>query len=84
MYIKLSNKIIINTGCSTGNNNMMDVFSKNNNIYIGPTDYVDGNTVFIFAINMFYSLSRNIDVFTSFNKVRQLDNDTGYMTISLV
>ena len=84
MYIKLSNKIIINTGCSTGNNNMMDVFSKNNNIYIGPTDYVDYNTVFIFAINMFYSLSRNLDVFTSFNKVRQLDNDTGYMTISLV
>ena len=34
MYIKLSNKIIVNTGCSTGNKNMMDVFSKNNNAYI--------------------------------------------------
>lgn len=62
---------------------MMDVFSKNNNTYIAPTDYVDGNTVFIFAVNMFYSLSRNIDVFTSFNKARQLDNYTGCMIMSL-
>lgn len=62
---------------------MMDVFSKNNNTYIAPTDYVDGNTVFIFAVNMFYSLSRNIDVFTSFNKERQLDNYTGCMIMSL-
>lgn len=83
MYIKLSNKIIVNTGCSTGKNNMMDVFSKNNKTYIAPTDYVDGNTVFIFAVNMFYSLSRNIDVFKSFNKARQLDNDTGCMTMLL-
>lgn len=83
MYIKLSNKIIVNTGCSTGNKNMMDVFSKNNNTYIAPTDYIDGNAVFIFAVNMFYSLSRNIDVFTSFNKARQLDNDTGCMIMSL-
>lgn len=83
MYIKLSNKIIINTGCSTGNKNMMDVFSKNNNTYIAPTDYVDGNAVFIFAVNMFYSLARNIDVITSFNKARQLDNDTGCMIMSL-
>ena len=51
--------------------------------YIWPTDYVDGNSVFIFADDMFYSHSRNIDVFTSFNKARQLDNDTGCMIISL-
>jgi hypothetical protein len=82
-YLELSNKIIISTGCTTGYNNIMDVFSKNNNTYIAPTDYVDGNTVFIFVANMFYFLSKKIDIFTSFNKAKQLNNDTSCMIISL-
>lgn len=82
-FLKLSNKTIINTGCSTGYENMMDIFSKNNNTYIAPTDYVDGNTVYIFVANMFYFLSKKFDVISSFNKAKQLDDDTSYMTISL-
>jgi len=82
-YLKLSNKAIISTGCTTGYKNMMDVFSKNNNTYIAPTDYIDGNAVFIFVANMFYLLSKKIDIFTSYNKAKQLDNDTSCMIISL-
>jgi hypothetical protein len=82
-YLKLSNKTIISTGCTTGNQNLMDVFSKNNNTYIAPTDYVDGNSVFIFVANLFYFLSKKIDVYTSFNKAKQLVDDTSYITISL-
>jgi len=62
---------------------MMDVFSKIITLRLLLTDYVDGNSVFIFAVNKFYPLSRKIDIFTSFNKARQLDNDTGCMIISL-
>lgn len=50
----------------------MNIFSKNKNTYIGSTDYVDGNSVFVFVVTMFYSLSRKIDVFTLFNKAREL------------
>ncbi|MDY0241298.1 MAG: hypothetical protein WC339_04230 [Candidatus Izemoplasmatales bacterium] len=82
-YLKPSNKTIISTGCTTGYKDMVDVFSKNNNTYIAPTDYVDGNAVFIFVANMFYLLSKKIDVVISFNKARQLDKDTGCMIMSL-
>lgn len=81
-FLKLFNKTIINTGCTTGNQNLMDAFSKNNNTYIAPTGYVDGNAVYIFVTNLFYLLSKKIDAYTSFNKAKQLDDDTSYMTIS--
>lgn len=61
---------------------MMDVFSKYNNTFNAPKDYIDSSSVFIFVTNMFYFLSRNYDIITSFNKAKQLDNEANIMMIS--
>ena len=44
-YLKLSQKTIINLGCTTGEEKLAKAFSKNN-VYIAPCDYIEGAAAF--------------------------------------
>ena len=56
--LRLSGKVILNLGCSTGNPPLADAFARDNT-YIAPTDDVEGNSALLFAIRFFYELAQN-------------------------
>lgn len=57
-YLRLSGKVILNLGCSTGLSPLSDAFARDNT-YIAPTDDVEGSSALMFAIRFFYELARN-------------------------
>ena len=57
-HLRLSDKVILNLGCTTGQEPLASTFSAHNT-YIAPTDYVEGNSALIFAIRFFYELVQN-------------------------
>lgn len=56
--LRLSGKVILNLGCTTGQEPLASVFSAHNT-YIAPSDYIEGNSTLIFAIRFFYELAQN-------------------------
>ena len=56
-YLKLQEKLILNLGCTTGEEAIAKAFSKQNT-YIAPNDYVEGSAALYFAISLFYELSK--------------------------
>lgn len=81
-HFKLAGKTIINLGCTTGTSPLMDVFSKNNNIYIAPKDYIEGNSVLFFVVRLFYSLSQNKTLKEAFEESRKYDEETSLFVAS--
>lgn len=75
-YLKLADKIIISTGCSTGTNEMVAAFSSHQNIYIAPMDYIEGNSSLFFVISFFYMLSQNKNVKEAFKLSQKHDKET--------
>ena len=57
-YLRLSGKVILNLGCSTGLPPLSDAFTAGNT-YIAPMDDVEGNSALMFAIRFFYELAQN-------------------------
>lgn len=57
-HLRLSGKVILNLGCTTGQEPLASVFSAHNT-YIAPVDYIEGNSALIFAIRFFYELAQN-------------------------
>lgn len=57
-YCRIKDKLIINTGCTTGNKQMAKAFAKENT-YIAPDDYVEGNSALMFVLRFFYELLQN-------------------------
>lgn len=81
-YNKLNNKVIINTGCSTGKSqDLIKAFTKNNNIYIAPNGDPEGDSSLFFIQNLFYNLKR-YDLFESFEKANNYDNETKIYTLN--
>lgn len=75
-YNKLTNKIIISTGCLTGNSELADSFAINKNIYIAPNGYPEGTSALMFVINLFYQLQKTNDIKTSYELSKSIDNET--------
>lgn len=75
-YLKLSEKTIINLGCTTGCDNTAAAFSKRN-IYIAPNGYVEGNAALFFTIRLFYEMtSKQFDINAAFTIARKTDDET--------
>jgi hypothetical protein len=75
-YLKLTEKIIISTGCSTGTNEMIAAFSNHQNTYIAPKDNIEGNSSLFFVISFFYMLSQNKNVKEAFKLSQKHDKET--------
>ena len=76
-YLHLSGKVILNLGCTTGQEPLADVFSACNT-YIAPTDYVEGSSALLFAIRFFYELAQNgKTVPEAWEAARSTDAETG-------
>lgn len=75
-YLKLKDKTIISTCCTTGTTDLASAFSRENT-YIAPTDYIEGNAVLLFMVDLFYQiLQRNMSVEDACNHARSLDEET--------
>lgn len=75
--LKLKGKVIINTGCMTGTEEMAKAFSKQN-IYIAPKDYVEGNAAVYFLISLFYELCKeDVSLKDAFEIAKATDSETG-------
>ena len=75
-YIKIKNKIIINTGCSTGKSEeMKKAFVNDSNSYISPNDYPGATGTLFFVIALFYYLI-NTDLFKAFDLAMNIDEET--------
>jgi len=79
-YLSLKDTCIINTGCTTGGcEEMVKAFAKNNNTYIAPNDYIEGDSGLTFVILFFYYLCSNIhgfDIESAYTKASSLDSET--------
>lgn len=81
-YIKLKNKIIINTGCSTGASiEVKNAFVNDSNYYISPNGYPEASSALIFIINLFYQLKNN-SLDNSFENSKNIDEETSIFEIS--
>ena len=75
-YLNLTNKTIINTGCTTGMSDLASAFSANN-IYIAPSDYIEGNAILPFMVDFFYQMIQHkLSVKDAWSHARSLDEDT--------
>jgi len=74
--IKIKNKVIICTGCTTGSGDLYKTFINNNNIFLAPYDYIDGKSDLVFVINLFYYLSSNYSLEDSYNFASKIDEET--------
>ncbi len=75
--ISISNKVIISTCCATGTKELANAFTSKGNLYVAPTDYIDGNAALFFVIKLLYEhmvLNKSIDV--SFALAKENDNET--------
>lgn len=75
--VKINNKTIICTGCTTGSGDLYRAFTSNGNTFIAPTDYIEGKSDLMFVINLFYHLSNNKTLADSFALATETDKETG-------
>ncbi len=75
--VTIKNKIIISTGCTTGSGKLYKAFTDNNNAFIAPTDYIEGNSDLMFVVQLFYHLSNGKSLEESVTLARQTDDETG-------
>ncbi len=75
-YLKIQGKVIINTGCMTGTEELGKAFSKQN-VYIAPKDYVEGTAALYFPISLFYELSKDgVQLKDAFEIAKATDSET--------
>ena len=60
-YLKVSNKIVLSLGCTTGQGETAKAFSVKNT-FIAPKDYVRGDSALFFAVQLFYELKKGRDI----------------------
>ena len=79
-YLKLSDKTIISTCCTTGTSDLAAVFSRENT-YIAPADYIESNAVLLFMVDFFYQIiQRNLTIEGAWSHARSLDQETAQFT----
>ncbi|WP_010275476.1 hypothetical protein [Paenibacillus senegalensis] len=72
----ITNKVIINLGCSTGKQHIADAFLHRRGLtYIAPVDDIEGNSSLLFAIHVFYYLANGDEWSEAVDKARQFDEE---------
>lgn len=51
-------------------------FNRNNNTFVAPTDYIEGNSSLLFIVNLFYHLSSGSSFKDSFAIASTIDSET--------
>lgn len=75
-YLTLTSKTIINTGCTTGLPDLAAAFSRENS-YIAPSDYIAGNAVLLFVVDLFYQMIQHkLSAKDAWNHARAFDEET--------
>ena len=75
-YCCLKDKLIVNTGCTTGEEALAEVFSHANT-YIAPGDYVEGNSALMFVQRFYYEMVQNEkSVEEAFEIAKAMDTET--------
>lgn len=75
--INISNKIIISMCCNTGTSELAESFVKKDNIYIAPSDFIEGTAVLFFVIKFFYEhLVLNKSIIDAYNSSMINDDET--------
>lgn len=77
-YARLHHRSVINSGCTLGDKALAEAFlSCGAKVYIGSTDYVDGNASLMFLIRLFYGMiNHEQPIHHSFEEARLLDDET--------
>jgi len=76
-YLTWKDTCIIINGCSTGTDGMAKAFVKNNNIFLAPNDYIEGNSDLVFGVLFFYHLTHGFEIESAYKKASSLDGQTG-------
>lgn len=66
-YFNVKGKIIINTGCTTGDKSLSDIITSRKNVYIAPNDYINANSMVLFTILFFYNLKKENDIVKAYD-----------------
>ena len=66
-YLNVRDKIIINTGCTTGYKGLADIITSRKNVYIAPTDYINANSMALFTILFFYNIKKENDIVKAYD-----------------
>ncbi len=74
--VKIKDKTVICTGCTTGAGELYKEFNRNNNTFVAPTDYIEGNGSLLFIVNLFYHLSNGLSFKDSFAIASAIDSET--------
>ena len=74
--VKIKDKTVICTGCTTGAGELYKEFNRNNNTFVAPTDYIEGNGSLLFIVNLFYHLSNGLSFKDSFAIASSIDTET--------
>ena len=74
--VKIKDKTVICTGCTTGAGELCKEFNRNNNIFVAPTDYIEANSSLMFIVNLFYHLSNGLSFKDSFAIASAIDSET--------
>ena len=74
--VKIKDKTVICTGCTTGAGELYKEFNRNNNIFVAPTDYIEGSSSLLFIVNFYYHLSKGSSFKDSFALASSIDSET--------
>ncbi|MFD0589669.1 delta-aminolevulinic acid dehydratase [Paenibacillus sp. GCM10027627] len=77
-FAKLKGKVVLGNGCTLGENALAQAFLDGGcTAYIGPNDYVDGNSALMFATRFYYELIQNKKtVEEAFALAKAMDEET--------
>ena len=73
--VKIKDKTVICTGCTTGAGELYKEFNRNNNTFVAPTNYIEGNGSLLFIVNLFYHLSKGSNFKDSFARAGSIDGE---------
>lgn len=79
-HCRLKDKVIISTGCLTGRHQLSQAFSDQNK-YIGPSDYVDGNSCLMFIYQLFHQLYKKVTLEEAVRHAKAIDSDTNQFVL---
>jgi len=71
-YLKIKNKTIISTGCTTGNKSLANIIVSSGNIYIAPDDYISASSIILFTSLFFYNLTKGNNVLKAYDLCKSL------------
>lgn len=76
--ITLNRQLILNTGCSLGNESLAQLFIAGGaQAYIGATDYVEGNAGLLFCVRFLYEWMKGVALAAAFTQAAAVDQETG-------